>query len=285
MILYTIQVHHRPEQIPALVELLNAPGNAFVINVDPHSSIDGDALTTWLRELGVHRVIVRRGTPVTWAGISQVHGWIDVFRFALRWNQDWKYLINLSGECVPLVRQSRVLNFLEEHSRNGRRAHMWFYTPKLPHDNFRLAACGESDAVDVAAKTANFGERVAVLMQADVAPLFADRETDPIWHWELRGAVHVTDLVLEKKLVFRNLYPFEAEHRRRQIARIPLAGGRAWYLLRRDAVEDIISDPLLPDVVALLEHYLSSRRAFYADARQEQREVQAGADRAEERPF
>jgi hypothetical protein len=262
MILYTLQVHHRPEQIPALVELLNAAGNAFIINVDPQSSIDRDTLAARLKELGVRRFIVRRGTPVTWAGISQVHGWIDVFEFALRWDQEWKYLINLSGECVPLVPQSSVLSFLEEHSRNGRRAHMWFYTPKLPHDNYHLTSCGEADAADLATNKVTFAERVAALIQADILPLFTDRKTDPIWQWELRGAVHVTDLVLEKKLVFRKLYPFEAAQRRRQTARIPLAGGRAWYLLRRDAVEDIMSDPLLPDVVALLEHYLSSDELF-----------------------
>src|SRR5689334_20934837 len=102
MIMYVIQVHHLPSQIPMLVELLNAPKNEFIVNVDPHSPITRELLTARLRELSLDRAVVRRGTPITWAGISQVHGWIDVLKFALRWSADWKYLINLSGECLPL---------------------------------------------------------------------------------------------------------------------------------------------------------------------------------------
>lgn len=261
MILYLIQVHHLPEQVDRLIRMLAAPGDCFVVNIDPGSRFDPRALLAGFDGSGI-RIHARYGTPVNWGGISQVYGWLDAFQFALNCADEWRFLVNLSGECLPLVPSQRIRSYLVQQEAAGKRVHMSFFgdaaSPTLHH----LARFGEDIPMDATCDDIRLYDRIPTLMQRAVSGIFADRSRNPVFNWNLRGSVHVTDLMMARRLVIRRLVPFEAGLRADSVRRRPLRGGRAWYMLRRDAVADILAEPYTAELVAALQNYLCPDELF-----------------------
>src|SRR5205809_1000004 len=119
MILYAIQAHTNLLQIVSQIQLLNAPGQAFLINVDPAAADQIPSLENALKTQTDAAYVIRKGLPVSWGGASQIYSWIDVFSAAAKFPLPWKYLINLSGECLPLVSGKTIAQHLEAQSEKG----------------------------------------------------------------------------------------------------------------------------------------------------------------------
>ncbi|WP_374441012.1 beta-1,6-N-acetylglucosaminyltransferase [Stella sp.] len=261
MILYLIQVHHLPEQVDRLIRMLASPDDRFVVNIDPGSNFDPRSLLAAFEGSGI-RVHARYGTPVNWGGISQVYGWLDAFQFALNCADDWRFLVNLSGECLPLAPRQRIADYLQAQQAAGKRVHLSFFgeaaSPTLHH----LTRFGEDIPMDATCDDIRLYDRIPTLMQRAVAGVFADRSRNPVFNWNLRGSVHVTDLMMARRLVIRRLFPLEARLRTESVRSRPIRGGRAWYMLQRDAVSDILADPYTPELVAGLQNYLCPDELF-----------------------
>ena len=262
MILYLIQAHHKPRQISELIGLLDDGSNRFVINIDPAATMSLPDLDAIIDDAIRPRVAIRLGLPVTWGGISQVHAWLDAYSFAVNHVGGWEYLVTLSGSCVPLVRQSVIKTCLQQRSEIGERVHVGWWHWEARGDMFYTSPIGRRRPADMRAETISLNPGVGTTIQAGLRPIFDDGQTSPIHHAHLRGAIHCTDLTLSKNLVIRDLLPFEMTVRRQKMQKLPVKGGWLWCILRRDAVEDILVDPILPDVIDLLQNFICPDELF-----------------------
>ena len=262
MILYLIQAHHKPDQLGELIGLLDDGLNRFVVNIDPASERSRQALELAIDEAVRPRVVIRHGLPVTWGGISQVHAWLDAYSFAVNHVGGWEYLIILSGSCVPLVHQAVIKRHLEHRHEAGERVHLGWWHWEARGGMFHTSPIGRRNAPDMRMTTTSLNPGIRTTMQEKLVPIFTDGGTSPIHHAQLRGAIHCTDLLLEKHLVVRDLLPSEVTVRRQKMQQLPVKGGWLWCLLKRDAVEDILVDPILPDVVDLLQNFICPDELF-----------------------
>ncbi len=262
MLLYIIQVHQWPEQVRQLIELLDDGTTSYLINVDPAARVAFDDLPALLPERLRGRVTVRLGLPVTWGGISQVHAWLDAYSYAVDHMSGWSFVVILSGSCIPLVSQARVREFLEDQEAAGVRVHLGWWNWEARGDIFHSISIGQRDAADVTPVEIGLGGGQPALIEAGLKPVFDDHERSPIFHAHWRGAVHCTDLTIEKRLVIRRLLPFEVSARRHKMQALPSKGGWLWCILRRDAIEGILVDPILPDVLDMLTHFICPDELF-----------------------
>lgn len=262
MILYLIQAHHKPGQLGELIGLLDDGLNRFVVNIDPASEMSLQELELAIADTVRQRVVIRRGLPVTWGGISQVHAWLDAYTFAVNHVGGWEYLIILSGSCVPLVHQAVIKRHLEHRHEAGERVHLGWWHWEARGEMFYTSPIGRRNAADMPVRPASLNPGIRTTIQDKLVPIFADGGTSPIHHAHLRGSMHCTDLVLEKHLVVRDLLPSEMTARRQKMQRLPVKGGWLWCLLKRDAVEDILVDPILPDVIDLLQNFICPDEMF-----------------------
>ena len=262
MLLYIIQVHQEPEQVRHLVELLDDGSPCYLINVDPAARTVFDGFLASLPDGIRQRVTVRSGLPVTWGGMSQVHAWLDAYSYAVGHLSGWRFVVILSGSCIPLVPQATVRTFLKDQEDAGVRVHLGWWDWEARGELFHAAPIGQHRDADVAPSELSLGGGLPALVEAELRPVFEDRQRSPIFHAHWRGAVHCTDLMLEKRLVIRRLLPAEILARRRKMQAFPSKGGWLWCILRRDAIEAILVDPILPDVLDMLTHFICPDELF-----------------------
>ncbi len=262
MLLYIIQVHQWPEQVRQLIELLDDGSTLYLVNVDPVAKAAFADLPAAMPEEIRRRVTVRVGLPVTWGGISQVHAWLDAYLFAVEHLPAWRFVAILSGSCLPLVSQARVKAFLQDQDAAGVRVHLGWWHWEARGDFFHVMPTGQNNAADVTPAELSLSGGLPALIEAELKPVFDDHEQSPIFHAHWRGAVHCTDLVVEKRLIIRRLLPFEASVRRHKMQALPSTGGWIWCILRRDAIEAILADPILPDVLDMLTHFICPDELF-----------------------
>ncbi|HEY5049188.1 MAG TPA: beta-1,6-N-acetylglucosaminyltransferase [Rhizomicrobium sp.] len=262
MILYLVQAHRDVEQILAFLEHSSHRGCAYLLNLDPGMRDRAEDLRSQIAARKLESVTVRIGVPVAWGGISQVHAFLDALAFALTMDEPWDHLINLSADSIALAPQAGIESFYANALRNGQRVHLSYFGSGVRLSGFSLLDWGGAEGFDARAEMVDLYRRVPALVDSKVANLIGERSTSPLFRWRHRCGIHVTDLVLEKKLVMRSLLPLEAEYRIRSFGKRLLFGGRAWYTLARSAIEDMLSDPFLGEVVNMLEHFFCPDELF-----------------------
>jgi hypothetical protein len=113
-IAYFIMAHRNADQLDRLIGLLASPADIILLHVD----VKADA--------AVHDVIRRRqGQPnlrilpsrsMSWGGWNLAQALLDAFADLCADRLDWDYLINLSGQDMPLRPAGELRDFLARHN-------------------------------------------------------------------------------------------------------------------------------------------------------------------------
>ncbi|HEX4160456.1 MAG TPA: beta-1,6-N-acetylglucosaminyltransferase [Rhizomicrobium sp.] len=264
MIFYAIQAHDDVQQLVMLVESIFNESDSYLINLDPNFADQAAAISRSLADKNINNVIVRIGSHLNWGGISQVHATLDVMQYAVSSDIPWRLFINLSGDTLPLVQQSVIHEFYARGLRDGFRAYVSFFGNGAgwKPSNFAMIRLGGERGFACRGKSLRFYGKVPALMEEEARKLCASRETNPIFRTRLRGSLHVSDPMIEKKLIIRRLLPYEAEFRTRALGNRVLYAGRSWYTLERSVIEGLLSDPLTGELVHYLEHFLCPDELF-----------------------
>ena len=201
MILYLIQAHRDVEQVMDLLENISRRNNACLLNLDPCLKDRPREINAQVAAREFANVFVRIGTPIAWGGISQVHAFLDAISFALSLDVSWDFLVNLSADSIALAPQPDIEAFYRQARRSGQRVHLSFFGPGVALSGFELLPWGQASGFDIDGEDIQLYRRVPVLIDREVRKLLDDRSTNPLFRWRRRCAVHVSDLILEKKLV------------------------------------------------------------------------------------
>ncbi len=113
-IAYFIMAHRNAEQLDGLIGLLANPADIILVHVDAKA------------DAAVHDVVRRRqGQPnlrilpsrgMSWGGWSLAQALIDAFTDLCADGLEWDYLINLSGQDMPLRPAGELRGFLSRHN-------------------------------------------------------------------------------------------------------------------------------------------------------------------------
>ncbi len=107
-IAYFIMVHHKPAQFDWLMRAIYTPGDLFLVHVDLKSRLglkrDRRGVMAAVRATcaGKPNVHLMRSRFTNWGGWSLSKILLDAVRDALRRDPEWRYFVNLSGQCYPL---------------------------------------------------------------------------------------------------------------------------------------------------------------------------------------
>lgn len=105
---YFIMIHHLPQQFEWLMNAIYDPNDLFLVHVDLKSRLGiKKGRRGVMREVrricdGKPNVRLLRSRFTNWGGWSLSKILLDAIRIALRWDADWRYFVNLSGQCYPL---------------------------------------------------------------------------------------------------------------------------------------------------------------------------------------
>jgi len=242
--------------------MLDDGENKFLINVDPSSYSDIEGAEIFFPIPMRPRIHIRRGLPVTWGGFSQITAWLDAYRFALDEIDGWQFAIMMSGSCIPLVSQEIIKEHLLSESNRGLRVHCYKWGWKISSADFNTFNYHDWSNKNTSYVKDSIMGRVEADIEWSLVDLLQDHNNSPVFQAHRRGDVLCNDLFLEKKLVVRSLLPHEAARRAYLMSRFPVSGGWLWSTFRRDALQDIVDDDNLDEILELLSTFLCPDELF-----------------------
>lgn len=126
-IAYFIMVHQRPEAFKTLLEKIYTRDQFYLVHIDRKA----DSETTEAIQDYVIRypnVFILESTNIVSGGFSMIQAELNAMEFLLNASKQWDYLINLSGEDLPLRSQDIIRQFLTVHTG---RNYMFYYDQKF----------------------------------------------------------------------------------------------------------------------------------------------------------
>lgn len=111
-IAYLVLAHRNGPQLRRLLSAIDQSDQTYVVHVDRRA--DGsvhEAARAFANGRGTVHVLPSR--KVIWAGPSLLDAQLAGIEAALRADADWDYLINLSGQCYPLVSHEALMRGLD----------------------------------------------------------------------------------------------------------------------------------------------------------------------------
>ena len=113
---YLIITHKNPEQVANLVQTVCRPEDLALIHCDLKSGSGfQERIQHALRASHPSNVRFATQRRVNWGGFSVTAVEADGIRQLLSWKDDWDYLINLSGQCMPTKSPAALADFLAAH--------------------------------------------------------------------------------------------------------------------------------------------------------------------------
>jgi len=111
-IAYLVVAHRNGPQLGRLLSAIDHPDHTYVVHVDQRAdaSVHDAARTFAAARRNVHVLPSRK---IIWAGPSLLEVQLAGIEAALRSSADWQYLINLSGQCYPLLSQEALGDALD----------------------------------------------------------------------------------------------------------------------------------------------------------------------------
>lgn len=112
-ILFHITGYRDPGQFYWLYRAIYNKHDIFVIHIDKKTSPEvhyGFRSITY----GHQNTHFIKSLPVIWGGTGLIQAELEAIRFALKLDQDWYYLINLSAQDYPLISVDQLRKRLEE---------------------------------------------------------------------------------------------------------------------------------------------------------------------------
>src|SRR5713226_9387631 len=112
-IAYGLLVHKEPAQVERLLRAIHDPSNYYLMHVDRKTP---EKLFKGFQSLSARWPNVRlmNRFRCDWGGWSLLAIEIRAIEQLLRWDDCWKFYINLSGQDFPLVSQSIIRRFLAQ---------------------------------------------------------------------------------------------------------------------------------------------------------------------------
>lgn len=234
MIYYDLQHHGEAAFLPWLARMIADPGNSLHVSYDGTDSECAGIAAELARAAPPFRMLrVERSPPVRWCGPSTVALLMAALRRAVE-TPGWEFFVNISGTCIPLASQGELIAHLGRGLAEGVRAHLfafrvrkpWVLGPEDPGQPIRRARLGRL-----------FLEGNARLIESF---------RDPGWFPVSNPANRVMLMCREpddRAAPMAVARPDTAElaFRRDYLARHPHYCGRAWFMLHRSAVEDLVA--------------------------------------------
>jgi hypothetical protein len=113
-IAYFIMAHRNAEQLDALIGLVSNPADTILVHVD--AKADASVHDVVRRRLGQSNLRILPSRGMSWGGWSLAQALLDAFCDLCTEQLDWDYLINLSGQDMPLRSASELRDFLSRHN-------------------------------------------------------------------------------------------------------------------------------------------------------------------------
>jgi hypothetical protein len=110
---YFIAAHRNPAQLFALGELLSASGDIVLVHVDARADPAVHEAARRLQSSADVRILPPR--PIHWGGWSMARLLMDALGELCVAGLDWDYLVNLSGQDMPVRPVSELRDFLRAH--------------------------------------------------------------------------------------------------------------------------------------------------------------------------
>ncbi|WP_312173223.1 beta-1,6-N-acetylglucosaminyltransferase [Chryseobacterium sp.] len=126
-IAYFIMVHQRPEAFKTLLEKIYTRDQFYLIHVDRKASSETtEAIQDYVIQFP--NVYILESMNIVSGGFSMIQAELNAMEFLLNASKDWDYLINLSGEDLPLRSQQIIRQFL---TANVGRNYIFYYDQKF----------------------------------------------------------------------------------------------------------------------------------------------------------
>lgn len=110
---YLVIAHKAPDQVANLVRLVCRPGDYVLIHCDLHAgSAFQEQIATRLTGAGLANVRFAPRRWVNWGGFSVTAVEWEAIQELLAWSKNWRYFINLSGQCMPTKSPIQLAQFL-----------------------------------------------------------------------------------------------------------------------------------------------------------------------------
>jgi hypothetical protein len=118
---YFIMCHKNSSQVARLIKAIYQKDNIYLLHTDLKS---GENYLDELKSLcqSYDNVYFMDPIVVSWGGWSLVEVQNRAIKKLLELDQEWKYFINLSGQCYPLKSQNEIKAFLKESNSS----HIYF---------------------------------------------------------------------------------------------------------------------------------------------------------------
>lgn len=126
-IAYFIMVHQRPEAFKTLLEKIYTRDQFYLIHIDRKASAE---TTEVIQDYVVQypNVYILESMNIVSGGFSMIQAELNAMEFLLNASKHWDYLINLSGEDLPLRSQQIIRQFL---TVNAGRNYIFYYDQKF----------------------------------------------------------------------------------------------------------------------------------------------------------
>ncbi len=126
-IAYFIMVHQRPEAFKTLLEKIYTRDQFYLIHIDRKASAE---TTETIQDYVVQypNVYILESMNIVSGGFSMIQAELNAMEFLLNASKHWDYLINLSGEDLPLRSQQIIRQFL---TVNAGRNYIFYYDQKF----------------------------------------------------------------------------------------------------------------------------------------------------------
>ncbi|MFC3124528.1 beta-1,6-N-acetylglucosaminyltransferase [Pseudoroseomonas globiformis] len=246
MLLYYVQIHQVNPWVDYLASVLRSEGSACVISYDCPGP--------WPNVTNLPaRLMLRSSGPITWGGGSQVTALLEMFTHALSLPHRWNYLINLSGQDVPLKTPAQLADFERRALARGHDAFINYYGQMAGvAERFSIwDGVPDSDPNDF--ENVHLKGRVMAQFSRQARRRFFDDATDPEMRYYCRPLFLCQNNYARKQLRIDKPSIAEIEYRRAFLERHGSHGGRAWYVLSRRFVEAFVRSPFTRE----LQNYLN----------------------------
>lgn len=126
-IAYFIMVHQRPEAFKTLLEKIYCRDQFYLIHIDRKASSETtEAIQDYV--IQYPNVYILESMNIVSGGFSMIQAELNAMEFLLNTSKKWDYLINLSGEDLPLRSQQIIRQFL---TFNTGRNYIFYYDQKF----------------------------------------------------------------------------------------------------------------------------------------------------------
>lgn len=251
MIYYEIQDFGVPHNLEPLLALLDYRANHIHVSLDSPKHIVREVQGKQ-REMRAENVCIAQSEPITWAGSSITQRMFDALEQSLSVPK-WEYFINLSGTCIPLKPQHRIIKRLtREYALQGKRNFCYSFEAKRAKE-WLLST--EADEAVEAIKYA----RVFIKTRKSIAEKFRNGSFDPARNVVQRVAGSFTESTEKNHFILEPLSRDEISYREAFFKDYPLKFGRQWVILHRSTVEWLVTSDFARKMLEF------SKRCFVSD--------------------